>query len=376
MATAIKRTDDIKGILARACARNEMLILVTPYLRFESFFVALEGHELQVAATMSREDATFGLRSDDLKIRFPTGLGFMEAPVKLLGLGLHDGRRTLRLAIPKQLQENDDRSEFRVERVGRVVVTYGTLRGDLLEAVLVDLSTRGTRIHTQKDLADSGLQTGSVLVLSIPVAEDLRIEARAEIRHMGPRTIGLEFSPPLPDAVQEPLSRWVFRRREEDLERLAQRVELAQQGERRFAQEPAGATGGILLVGGEPDLEEALREVFRPIQPMTRIVQSAQALKTALGSAPLLAVFVVNGAGLDERRRLKALAELAAGKVPLLLLGIQMDGAALFDLAGEWKAASAMAWSPARSLFLQRLAQGIIRQHTLGVDGPMAPDLG
>ena len=84
----------------------------------------------------------------------------------------------------------------------------------------------------------------------------------------------------------------------------------------------------------------------------------------------------MNGAGLDERRRLKALVELAGGKVPVLLLGIQMDGAALFELAGEWKAASAMVWSPARSLFLQRLAQGIIRQHTLGVDGPMAPDLG
>ncbi len=204
MATAIKRTDDIRGILARACARNEMLILVTPYLRFESFFVTLEGHELQVAATMSREDATFGLRSDDLKIRFPMALGFMEAPVKLLGLGLHDGRRTLRLAVPKQLQENDDRAEYRVERVGRVVVTYGTLRGDLLEAVLVDLSTRGARIHAQKDLADSGLQTGSVLVLSIPVAEDLRIEARGEIRHMGPRSLGLEFSPRCPTTCRSP----------------------------------------------------------------------------------------------------------------------------------------------------------------------------
>ena len=86
--------------------------------------------------------------------------------------------------------------------------------------------------------------------------------------------------------MQEPLSRWVFRRREEDQERLAQRRELAQQGERRLAQEPAGATGGILLVGGEPELEEALREVLRPIQPMTRIVQSAQALKDALADPP------------------------------------------------------------------------------------------
>ena len=373
MATAIKRTDEIQDILARACVRNEMLILVTPYLRFESFFVSLRNHELQVAATMSREDATFGLRSDDLKIRFPMGLGFMEAPVKLLGLGLHENRRTLRLAVPKVLKENDDRSEYRVERVGRVVVTCGTLRGDLLQAALVDLSTRGARIHAQRDLADGDLQVGSALILSIPVTDSLHIEARGEIRHMGPRTVGLEFSPPLPDDVQEPLSRWVFRRREEDLERLAQRVELVRQGERRPAQEPAGEPGGILLVGGEPDLEESLREVFRPIQPMARIIPSAQALKTALGSGPLLAVFVVNDAGLDQRRRLKALAELAAGKVPVLLLGLQVEGAALFELAGEWKAASAMVWNPARALFLQRLAQGIIRRQTHAGDAPLAP---
>jgi hypothetical protein len=32
-----------------------------------------------------------------------------------------------------------------------------------------------------------------------------------------------------------------------------------------------------------------------------------------------------------------------------------------------------MVWSPSRGLFLQRLAQGIIRRHTLGGDSPIAP---
>jgi len=368
---ALKRSDAIQEVLAQACARNELVILVTSYLRFESFFVALEGGELQVAATMSREDASFGLRGAELKLRFPMGLGFMEAPVKLLGLGLHEGRRTLRLTIPKVLQENDHRNEYRVDRVGRIVVTYGTPRGELLQAALVDLNTRGARIHAQRDLSSTTMQVGSILILSIPLAEDLQIEARGEIRHMGPRIIGLEFTPKLPDAVETPLSRWVFQRREEDQERLALRRERSLLGDRKL--KAGEAVTGILLVSGDEDLEETLRAVLAPVQPLTRIPLSAQALKDALGSAPPLAIFHMSGTGLDERRRTKALVELASGKAPVLLLGTQMDGAVLFELAGDWKAASAMVWNPARGPFLQRLAQGIIRRQSQGGEGPLVP---
>jgi len=371
VAPALKRPEAIQDVLAQACARNELVILVTPYLRFESFFVALGKDELQVAATMSREDASFGLRAAELKLRFPMGLGFMEAPVRLLGLGLHEGRRTLRLTLPRQLQENDDRTEYRVDRVGRVTVTYGTPRGELLQASLVDLNTRGARIHAQRDLDGTALQVGSVLILSIPLADDLQIEARGEIRHMGPRSIGLRFQPKLPEPVETPLARWVFQRREEDQERLALRREVSLRGARRPG---SGEPSGIIFISPDVELEETLREILQPIQPLVRISPSAQALKDALANAPPLAIFQVNGTGLDERRRLKALVELATGRVPVLLLGTQLDGAALFELAGDWKAASAMVWNPARGVFLQRLAQGIIRRHSPGGgDGPLAP---
>jgi len=372
VASAHKRSEEILEILTQACARNELVILSTPYLRFESTFVALAGGELQVAATMSRDDATFGLRSDQLKIRFPNGLGFMEAAVKLLGLGLHAGRRTLRLSVPKLLQENDHRAEYRVERVGRVLVTYGTPKGEISQASLVDLSTRGARIHAQRDLSTTSFQVGSILLLSIPLAEDIQIEARGEVIHLGPRSLGLKFAPQLPEEVQAPLSRWVFQRQEEDQERLAQRLELAQQGERRITLGD-GPQAGVLLVSGDPDLEAALREVLRPIQPLTRIAPSAQALKDALAGSPLLAVFHLDGAGLDQRRRLKALVELATGRVPVMLLGTQVESATLFELSGEWKAATAMAWNPARATFLLRLAQGVIRRSTQGGASPLAP---
>ena len=334
---------------------------MTPYLRFESNFVGLEGGELHAAATMSRDDATFVLRTQELRIRFPVGLGFMEAPTRLIGLGLHGGRRTVRLAMPKVLSENDDRAEYRVERVGRVEVTCGTIRGDLLQTALVDLSTRGARLHTRTDVAAAGLQPGSVLFLSIPVDDELRLEARGEVRHVGPRMLGLEFAPALPQDVQEPLSRWVFQRREEDQERLAQRVEL---GLRRPGPPPAvgGGPPGVLMVGGGPELEATLAAAFKDFLPLVRVPLAAQAVKDALRGGPLLALFVLDGPGLDERRRVKALVELAVPRAPVLLLGLGVDSDALYKAGVAWKVASSLAWTSGRGDFLLRLARGILRQ--------------
>ena len=371
MVTIVKRADEIQEILTQACARKELLILATPYLRFETTFSALLPGELHVMATMSREDAIFGLRSPDLTIRVPQGLGFLEAPVQALGLGIQEGRRTLRLSIPKEIWENDQRESYRVERVGRVIVTYGTPKGDLLQASLVDISTSGARLHTQKDVNATLLPPGAKLVLSIPLIDGIRIEASAEVRHLSERTIGVRFRPELPKLVEEPLSRWVFLHREQDRERLAQRLDLSSQNGRS----PLAGTAvrGILFVSADAELEEVLRVSLQPIQPLTRIPLSAQALKEGLALSPPLIIFHVSGTSLDERRRLKALVELATGKCPILLLGTQVEGAALFELSGDWKASSAMVWSPARALFLQRLAQGIIRRHTHGGDSPMAP---
>jgi hypothetical protein len=253
-----------------------------------------------------------------------------------------------------------------------VVVTYGTPKGDLLQASLVDISTSGARLHAQKDVDPIQLPLGTPLVLSIPLAEGIRIEAAAEVRHLGARRIGVRFNPALPMGVEVPLSRWVFLRREEDRERLAQRLELSDQSGRR-SQAGAAPDQGILFISPDLELEEALRAALQPIQPLTRVPLSAQALKDGLASAPPLAIFHVPGTSLDERRRLKALVELVQGRCPILLLGTQVDGATLFELSGEWKASSAMVWNPSRAVFLERLAQGIIRRHKHGGDSPMAP---
>ncbi len=371
MATIIKKAAQIREILQEACARREMLILVTPYLRFETSFVGLDSDALHVLATMSREDAVYGLKSPGLKIRFPHGLGFFEAGVDMKGLGLFGQRRTLKLSFPASLQENDQRVAFRVERVGRVAVTFSTPKPDLFSATLSDISVTGARIHCQEDLPADKLRVGDTLAITIPLVEALNINGHAVVRHCRGRSFGVEFQPQLPQDVLDPLSRWVFQHREEERERLARRLELGLEGARLSG--PALPPRGILLVSADTGLEAQLREAAPDSHPFSRIQPTVQAVRESLLSQPALALLHLRALNLDERRRTKALAEILQGRCPVLLLGTDIEGAVLFELATEWRASSALVWSAQRSSFFQRLVQGIIRRHQDGGDSPMAP---
>jgi len=367
----IKKPEEIREVLAKACERRELLILATPYLRFESTFVALDSTELHVLATMGREDATFGLRGPDLKMRFPDGLGFFEAPVEALGIGLRDGKRTVRLALPKALRENDQRVGYRVERVGRVAVTFSTPNNDIRASTLLDLSISGAKLHTQRDIGPGEMELGDRLLLDIPLSEDIQIHATGTVRHLRTRQVGLEFIPELAPQVLEPLSKWVFLKREEERERAALRLEQHRAPE--FRSGTLLPEAGILLVTSDLSIEEPLRTCLKDLRPIARLAPVAQELKEALLSKPVLTIFHLQGTSLDEKRRMKTLMEMTQRKMPVLLLGTGVEGSVLFELASEWKASSALAWSPDRSLFLQRLVQGILRRHAKGGDSPMAP---
>jgi hypothetical protein len=371
VSTVIKKPEEIRDVLAKACERREMLILATPFLRFESSFVALEAESFHVLATMGREDATYGLRGPDLKMRFPDGLGFFEAPVEALGIDLREGRRTVRLALPKVLRENDQRVGYRVERVGRVTVTFATPHNNIFASSLVDLSISGAKLHTQRDLPTGEILVGDKILLDIPLSEDIQVHTAAQVRHLQTRQVGLEFVPELPPSIAEPLSKWVFLKREEERERAALRLEQSHAVD--YRQGTLVPEGGILLISADASLEVPLQTCLQELRSLTRIAPVAQDLKEAMFSRPALAILHLQGTGLDEKRRMKTLVEMALRKIPVLLLGTSVDGASLFELASEWRASSALVWSPDRSTFLQRLVQGIIRRHAKGGDSPMAP---
>jgi hypothetical protein len=371
VATTIKKSAQIREILEGACSRKEMLILVTPYLRFESFFAGLEKDVLHAQATMSREDAVYGLKTAGLKIRFPFGLGFYEAGVEMKGLGLFGQRRTLKLSIPSTLLESDQRVAFRVERVGRVEVTFSTPRPDLYSATLTDISVTGARVHCTENLPADKLRVGDTLAITIPLVDALNINGHAVVRHTHGRSFGVEFQPPLQQDILDPLARWVFKQREGEQERLARRLELGLGGARPSG--PALPARAILLVSSDEGLEAQLRAEAPPSHPFSRIAPTAQAVRECILSQPALVLLHLKALNLDERRRTKALAEILHGRCPVLLLGTEVEGALLYELATEWRASSALVWSSQRGAFFQRLVQGIIRRHGEGGDSPMAP---
>ena len=57
MATTIKKAAQVREILQEACARREMLILVTPYLRYESTFAGLDNNLIAPAEKLYDETA-------------------------------------------------------------------------------------------------------------------------------------------------------------------------------------------------------------------------------------------------------------------------------------------------------------------------------
>ena len=368
----IRNPDTIAEIFRLACERRELLILVTPYLRFESSFLKVEGDEVQAAATMGREDALYGLRSADLKMRFPHRVSFLEAPTQMKGFGMQEGRRTLRLALPGLLQEEDHRSAYRVDRVGRVPVTFSTPKYDLVTGTLVDLSTTGARVFSPREFQEGELEAGEDMAVTIQLTDLIRINTQVKLRHVRGRTFGVEFRPQLDDAVLHPLSRWVFEKREEDLERISRKgVETAPPGER--GSQPSRSPAGLVLVSGDAALEATLQNLLGGLQPLRRIAPTMSALKETLALRPALVLYHLPSLGLDERRRLKPLVETLQGRVPFLLLGTGVDGGALLELGGELKATVSIVFNPERAVFFQRLVQGVLRRTYEGGESPMAP---
>ena len=370
----IRNTETIARIIKHACERRELMILVTPYLRFESSFVEVDGDEIHVAATMGREDALYGLRSADLRMRFPHSISFLEANTELKGFGMFEGRRTLRLAMPEVMQEEDHRGSYRVDHVGRVPVTFSTPRYDLVTSTLVDISTTGARIYSTRDFQEGELEPGADMVVTIPLNDNIRINSKVKLRHVHGRTLGLEYRPQLDDHILHPLSRWVFEKREEDLERMSRRgVETSGQAQAAAGKSLPITPIGLVLVSSDAALEASLQELLGGFQPVRRVGSNMSALKEAIAQNPALLFFHLPSLSLDERRRLKPMVEVVQGRVPFVLLGTGVEGGPLLELGSEVKATVSIVFNAERATFFQRLIQGVLRRTYEGGESPMVP---
>jgi hypothetical protein len=358
---SIRRADLVREILDHACARRSIAILTTPYLRFESCFLRLEGDRMHCLATMDLEDAKYGLRSPDLRVRFPSGPHFYEGATRLLGLGRIDGRQSLQLAVPAALDNGDWRRSYRVDRVGRVPVTLSTRKYQLLQGRLANISTTGVAVYLLQDPGEPGLAVNDPLHVDFVLSEGPRIQARVEVRHLHERTFGAEFRPDLPDAQVEPLGQWVFRQREADV--LARELQPARKDP---GIRPPGAdgVGEVILISSSPELGERLAALMGgDMPPLRRVAPTIQSVRDLPVTGKVLVLLHADSGSWEDLKRLRALAEALPAGLPRVLVGTGLESGPLFELGTELKAAWTYPLTANPGTLFARLLSGILRKH-------------
>lgn len=358
--TTIRNPVALREALRLACDRGELLLLVTPYLRFESNFLRLDQDVLWVAAQMSREDAIFGLKNPDLRIRFPSGHQFFEAATRLQGLGRVQGRQALGLVIPDSMKVDDHRGAYRVERVGRLMATFSSRRYDLLMATVVNISTTGVRIYAQGDFTQGDVEVDDTIHIALTVSPEIDLNCKAKVRYVKDRILGLEYRPRPEGPLLDAFSRWVFKKQEEENLILSGRIEPAVEEGPSAPPRPMAA---LVLVGGDPELETRLKDMLSGLPPLERVPPASQTMKDVAASGRSLVILHVPSLAMDDRKRIKILLETLGGRAPFVLLGTGVDTAALAELATETKAVAAYSLGQTPTGLFPRLLQGILRKH-------------
>ena len=350
--------EEVRRILEGACFNRELLILATTRQRFESHFIHVDAGAIHVAPTMSGEDLLSELRTEELGLRFPSGTRFLEGRTRLLGHGMAEGRRTLRMTIPRDLQDDELRRGHRVTRPGKVEVSFHTKGYQLRAGLLMDISTGGLRVHAPGVDLEAELVLDDRIALTVPLDSRLRFEAKGIVRWVAGRNVGLEFAPALEHSTLSSLARWVFMRREEELQKAMPSVRTP------GAPAPVPARD-LVLVSSSPEVEEQFRDALADLGPILRVNGALQDLREAMIRNPAIVFIHAKGSSMDDRRRLKALVEVVEGRCPALLVGTDLEPAQLFNLAADLKIQYSFGFRPGVAAFFNRLVRGVIRR----VDG-------
>jgi hypothetical protein len=358
----VRNATVIRDTLHNACDCGELLFLVTPYMRFEANFLLLDQDCVHVTATMSKEDAMYGLRSAGLHMRFPSGHEFFDAPTKLIGIGMAKGRQSLRLAIPDSMGDDDYRCSCRVEPVGRIAVTFSSRHYDLLMGTMVNVSTTGIRLYSLKLLEEGDVRVDDEIHVAFTLTPDIVVNCKAKVRYQNDRLLGMEFRPKPSGALLDSFSRWIFQRREEI--RLQNRPRPGPDDliKDDSAQAVAAAKPSLALVSGSAELEASLRALGADLPPLRRYAPNMQSLKELAGVPKTLVLFHVAAITHEDRKRLKILVDALSGKTPFVLVGTGIDNAQLAAMGSELKALASYPMGATSGNFLLRLLQGIFRR--------------
>jgi hypothetical protein len=358
-----KDKDLIRLIFEKACARRELFIIVSPYLRFVSHIVQLEGNEAHARVAMGRGDAVYALRGSEMKIRFPNKSNVLEAPLKVTGFGMVDGKKTIKFALPPSLYENDDRKAHRIDRVGDAAATVSTQDNQFFDASLLDISILGAKLRGPFGLPDNSVRAGDDIGLTIAIPTVVTINNRAKVHYVDEGAFGVEFIPNLVPSVMDPLASWIFRKREQEFQRAAFTPDPGQEYE---AAEPAKEEEkeiGIMLITRDDIMERRLNKALAEGRQFYRVQPAVAAIKKTLEKKPHLVILHIADSNLEERRLLKSLAATIPRDLPILLLSTDVENNLLFEIGQDWKVAATMAWAKERGVLLQRLVSGMLRKH-------------
>jgi hypothetical protein len=370
MARTNKNPNEIRSIFEDVCAQRGLTILVSQYMKFEGNFVHLDGNEVHARTNDGGEDALCILRVNDLSLRFPHKHVFMEANTKLIGLGMHDGAKTIRFALPASVSEMGGRKSHRVTDLDGSHATLSLKNGRLIKTGLADLSVTGTKLALLEDLPPGEFKVKERVMLSVFVNKAITIYSGAIIRHVGYRSLAVEFDPELPESVSDVLSDWIFEKREGKLRPAPLQGAIATGSEatkgdteeaETDAQEDGIAEGGILFISRDDGLDSVLKKLLGESRPYCRVKTEIEPLRKKIHRKPHLVILHLADGGMDEIKLLQSLVESIPADLPILLLGTNVKFETLFELGNGWKVLSSISWILEKGPFLQRLVLGILR---------------
>ena len=364
--TNIRNPDAIREVFKHACYRRGSGILITLYAKFECTFIWLDQDVIHLIANITREDVDFSLKSPDLKLRFAHADTVLSGSTKLLGIGMVQGRKTLRMAMPEVLETNDFRESYRVERVGRVVITFSSRKYELLNGKLINISPTGARFMALKEFEEGDVRPEDTIHVTIPLTQEITIVSKAKVRNVKEQFVGLEFKPKLDGKVLEYLTKWVAMKKAETLQGVDETDK--DQPATSVHQEyliPMGNDPIIALVGASSELAMALQPMLSGLPPLHRFSANVQTMKAIAYMPNSLVLYYVSSADYEVRKRARLLLEPLHGKVPFILLGTTLDKTALQEMGGELRAASVYSIQPTGNLLFPRVVAGIMRNQAI-----------
>jgi hypothetical protein len=238
----------------------------------------------------------------------------------------------------------------------------------LIKASLADLSITGTKLALLEDLPPGEFKVKERIMLSLFVDKKISINSGAILRHIGYRSLALEFDPELPESASTALSNWIFEKKEGKPKPADHQGGPAtnagaatEAGEIAGAEDDDSVEGGILLISRDDSLDLVLKKLLGEDRPYCRVKTEIVPLKKKIPRKPHLVILHLADGGMDEIKLLQSLVEAIPSDMPILLLGTNVKFETLFELGNGWKVLSSISWMLEKGPFLQRLVLGILR---------------